>query len=80
MAGYSQLRCGDFKSSYAADTTIFATPVSRGFVLFGIALLALLPLEIAGVTPLSDYWIALLIQIGYLGIAALGRTSVALRT
>jgi branched-chain amino acid transport system permease protein len=72
MAGYAQMRCGDFKSSYAADTTIFATPVSRGFVLLGIALLALAPLEIAGVAPLSDYWIALLIQIGYLGIAALG--------
>ena len=72
MAGYAQMRCGDFKSSYAADTTIFATPVSRGFMLLGIALLALLPLEIAGFAPLSDYWFTLLIQIGYLGIAALG--------
>jgi branched-chain amino acid transport system permease protein len=72
MAAYAQMRCGDFKSSYAADTTIFATPVSRGFVLLGIALLALAPLEIAGIAPLSDYWVALLIQIGYLGIAALG--------
>ncbi|MGZ9089874.1 MAG: branched-chain amino acid ABC transporter permease, partial [Rhodoplanes sp.] len=72
MAGYARMRCGDFKSSYAADTTIFATPVSRGFMLLGIALLALLPLEVAGFAPVSDYWITLLIQIGYLGIAALG--------
>ena len=72
MAGYAQLRCGDFKTSYAADTTIFPTPLSRNATLLGIALLALAPLSVAGFKPVSDYWIALLIQIGYLGIAALG--------
>ena len=72
MASSAQMRCGDFKTSYGADTTIFATPVSRNFTLLGILLLALAPLSIGGFEWISDYWITLLIQIGYLGIAALG--------
>jgi len=72
MAGNTATRCGDFKTSYAADTTLFATPLSRNATLLGVALLALAPLSFAGIEPVSDYWIALLIQIGYLGVAALG--------
>ncbi len=60
--------CGQFKTSYRRDTTIFPTPVSRWMVIAAVALLALLPL--AGV--LSKYQINLLTQIGYYGIAALG--------
>lgn len=68
----SAVPCGQFKTTYARDTTLFATPLSRNFVIAGVILLALAPLKIAGVAPVSDYTIALLIQIGYLGIAALG--------
>jgi branched-chain amino acid transport system permease protein len=65
-------RCGDFKTSYRADTTIFPSSRSRAFVLAGIALAIVAPLQIGGVGLLSDYWVTLLIQIGYLAIAALG--------
>ena len=68
----SLVPCGQFKNTYASDTTLFATPLSRNLVIAGIIVLALAPLKIAGVAPVSDYVIALLIQIGYLGIAALG--------
>ncbi|MCD6671639.1 MAG: branched-chain amino acid ABC transporter permease [Burkholderiaceae bacterium] len=60
--------CGQFKTSYRRDTTIFPTPVSRWLVVAAVALLALAPL--AG--WLSKYQMNLLIQIGYYGIAALG--------
>jgi branched-chain amino acid transport system permease protein len=72
MARLSLIPCGQFKTSYAADTTIFATPLSRRLVICGVVLLALAPLSIGRWEPVSDYWITLLIQIGYLGIAALG--------
>jgi len=72
MARISLVPCGEFKTSYAADTTLFTTPLSRNMVILGVVLLALAPLSIGGVEPVSDYWITLLIQIGYLGIAALG--------
>jgi branched-chain amino acid transport system permease protein len=65
-------RCGDFKTSYRADTTIFPSPRSWAFALLGIALLLAAPLRIGDFSVLSDYWITLLIQIGYLAIAALG--------
>lgn len=68
----SLVPCGQFKTTYASDTTLFATPLSRNLVIAGVILLALVPLKIGGVAPVSDYVIALLIQIGYLGIAALG--------
>ena len=62
----SMIPCGDFKTGYSADTTIFPTPTSRNMVIFGIAVLCLAPLV------LDNYALSLLIQIGYLGIAALG--------
>src|SRR5262245_24592642 len=58
--------CGDFKTTYGADQTVFPTPTSLAFCLLGIAMLCLAPLI------LGKYGLNLLIQIGYLGIAALG--------
>jgi branched-chain amino acid transport system permease protein len=57
---------GDFRSSYAADTAIFDTRASRYACILTVALLCLAPLV------LDKYQLSLLIQIGYLGIAALG--------
>jgi branched-chain amino acid transport system permease protein len=58
--------CGDYRTSYRADQTIFPTSASRNAAILGVAALALAPL-------LADsYVLNLLIQIGYLGIAALG--------
>ena len=62
----SMIPCGDFKTGYSADTTIFPTTTSRNMVILGIAVLCLAPLV------MDKYALSLLIQIGYLGIAALG--------
>ena len=62
----SLIPAGDFRTSYAADTTIFPTATSRNFAIVGILLCALAPLV------LSSYWMSLLIAIGIYGIAALG--------
>jgi len=64
--GSSMRPCGDFRTTYASDMTIFATPVTRYLVIALIGLLLLVPLF--G----SPYMLNLLIQIGYYGIAALG--------
>lgn len=63
---HSLLPAGDFRESYAADTTIFPTVASRNAVVAGIVALCFAPLV------LGQYWLSILIQIGYLGIAALG--------
>jgi branched-chain amino acid transport system permease protein len=57
---------GDFRSSYAADTALFDTRASRVACILAVALLCLAPLVF------DKYLLSLLIQIGYLGIAALG--------
>ena len=62
----TMIPAGDFKSTYAADTTIFPTATSRNFAIAGIVLLALCPLV------MDKYWLSILIQIGFLSIAALG--------
>lgn len=62
----SLIPCGQFKTSYAKDTTIFPTPTSRNFVILGVMVLLAAPLT------LNNYHLNLLIQIGYLGVAALG--------
>lgn len=62
----NSMRCGEFRTSYRADNTIFPTPMSRNFVIAGVLLL------MAGPLVLSPYQLNLLIQIGYYGIAALG--------
>ncbi|MCD6188149.1 MAG: branched-chain amino acid ABC transporter permease, partial [Desulfuromusa sp.] len=64
--GSSMRPCGDFRTSYASDTTIFATPVTRYLVI--TLLIALLFVPLFG----SPYMLNLMIQIGYYGIAALG--------
>jgi branched-chain amino acid transport system permease protein len=72
MATDALIPCGQFRTSYAEDTTLFATPLSRNLILLSILVLALLPIQIGAFTLVGDYVITLLIQIGYLGIAALG--------
>lgn len=57
---------GEFHASYRQDTTIFPSINSRRATIAGVVLLALTPL-FAG-----NYVLNLLIQIGYIGIAALG--------
>lgn len=66
MIASSLIPCGQFKTSYAADTTIFPTPNSRAFAVAGVALLIAAPML------LNSYHLNILIQIGYFGIAALG--------
>ncbi len=66
MAMQSLIPSGDFKSTYAADTTIFPTPTSRNAVILSLILLCFAPLYF------SSYTLNIFIQIGYLGIAALG--------
>src|SRR4249919_2044494 len=66
MTAQSLLPAGDFRTTYAADTTIFPTAAGRTAAIASIVLLSLAPLV------LSQYWLSILIQIGYLGIAALG--------
>jgi branched-chain amino acid transport system permease protein len=72
VATNTMMRCGEFKTTYRADTTIFPTPWSRNFAILGVVLLVLAPLRIGPFEFVSDYVITLMIQIGYLGIAALG--------
>ncbi|HZH26997.1 MAG TPA: branched-chain amino acid ABC transporter permease [Azospirillaceae bacterium] len=57
---------GDFRTSYKADTTVFPTVTSRNAVILAVALACALPFVA------DRYTLNLLIQIGYLGIAALG--------
>src|SRR5690242_8637037 len=66
MAGPALIPAGDFRTSYAADTTIFPTRTSRNFAIAGMLLLCLAP------QFLSGYWLSILIQIGIFSIAALG--------
>ena len=65
MANTSLIPAGDFRSSYAADTTIFPTKTSRNMAILGVVLIAFAPLVLSG------YWLSILIQIGiYAGFAA----------
>lgn len=66
MATLALTPCGDFRTSYREDTTIFPTRTSRNVAIASVALLCLVPLT-------GDrYVLSLMIQMGYLGIAALG--------
>jgi len=58
--------CGDFRTSYKQDNTIFETKTIRWVTIFTIIALCFAPLLV------DAYFITLLIQISYLGIAALG--------
>jgi branched-chain amino acid transport system permease protein len=66
MSMQSIVPAGEFKTAYAADTTIFPTVASRNVVIFSILVLCFAPLIF------DRYVLSLMIQIGYLGIAALG--------
>ena len=66
MAGQTLIPAGDFRTSYAADTTVFPTTTSRNAMIAGIALICLAPHVV------NEYVLSLLIQIGIFGIAALG--------
>ena len=66
MASPSLIPSGDFRTSYAADTTIFPTTTSRNFAILGIVLICFAPMVF------SNYWLSISIQIGIYGIAALG--------
>ena len=65
-AAASPRRCRDFRTDYHQEMTWFPSPRSAAACAIGVALLAAAPLA------LGNYGLALLIQIGYYGIAALG--------
>jgi len=66
MSGSQMHPCGDFRTSYKADTTIFSTKWTRNFMVLGIIGCLFVPLVF------DLYVLNLFIQIAYLGIAALG--------
>src|SRR3954470_8186282 len=66
MATSSLIPAGDFRTTYAADTTIFPTSRSRHAALVGIVLICFAPMVF------SNYWLSISIQIGIYAIAALG--------
>src|ERR1700712_5884547 len=66
MAGPSLIPSGDYRTTYAADTTIFPTAASRNAAIVGVVLICFAPLVF------SEYWLSILIQIGIFAIAALG--------
>jgi branched-chain amino acid transport system permease protein len=66
MAIPSLIPAGDFRTSYAADTTIFPTTASRNAAIVGALLICFAPLVF------TEYWLSILIQIGIFAIAALG--------
>src|SRR5712691_7965543 len=66
MADPARSPSGDFRTTYAADTTIFPTATSRNFAIAGIVLLCFAP------KLFSEYWLSISIQIGIFSIAALG--------
>jgi branched-chain amino acid transport system permease protein len=65
-AAGGQRRCGDFRTDYYQEMTWFPSRRSAAACAIGLGLLLLAPLV------LKSYGLALLIQIGYYGIAALG--------
>src|SRR3978361_1101874 len=66
MAGPSLIPAGDYRTTYAADTTIFPTRASRNASIIGLVLICFAP------QVFNEYWLSILIQIGIYGIAALG--------
>jgi len=66
MSSLTMRPCGDFRTSYKQDNTIFETKTIRYAAILTIIALCFAPLLV------DSYFITLLIQISYLGIAALG--------
>ncbi|MFT5789722.1 MAG: branched-chain amino acid transport system permease protein [Shewanella sp.] len=66
MSSLAMRPCGDFRTSYKADNTIFETKTIRLMTIALIAIACGAPLVLDG------YFLTLFIQISYLGIAALG--------
>ena len=66
MASHNAMKCGDFRTSYEKDNTIFPTPLSRKMVIGSILLLLIMPMFA------DSYVLNLSIQIGYYAVAALG--------
>lgn len=65
-SAHSRMRCGEFRTTYQQDMTIFPTPLARRVAIASVIFLLI------GPTFLSPYMLNLGIQIGYYGIAALG--------
>jgi len=65
-SAHSRMRCGEFRTTYQSDMTIFPTPLARRVAVVSVIGLLFAPLV------LNAYQLNLLIQIGYYGIAALG--------
>ncbi len=57
-SAHSRMRCGEFRTTYQADMTIFPTPLARRVAVVSVLLLLLAPLF------LDAYYLNLLIQIG----------------
>ena len=53
MASPSLIPAGDFRTSYAADTTIFPTTTSRNFAIAGVIAVCFAPLI------LTNYWLSI---------------------
>lgn len=66
MASPSLIPAGDYRTTYASDTTIFPTRASRNAAILGVVAICFAP------QLFSEYWLSVLIQIGIYGIAALG--------
>src|SRR3546814_10996206 len=66
------LPSGEFHTDYKADATIFPSRRSRQACLLAILVALVLPLQFGEFAFLTPYQPNILIQIGYLGIAALG--------
>lgn len=60
------MKCGEFRTTYQQDTTIFPTPLARRVAIASVIFLLIAP------SFLNPYFLNLGIQIGYYGIAALG--------
>ena len=66
MSSLTMRPCGDFRTSYKQDNTIFETKTIKRMAIMAIALLCAAPYLV------DAYYLTLFIQISYLGIAALG--------
>ena len=71
MAG-SMRPAGDYRTSYQTDRTIFPTRGSAIVCVIAVVALCVLPMQFGAKPLVASYWLALIIQIAYYGIAALG--------